>query len=534
VSASFPAAADPEHYLSPARGQQILHCAARGRFKAPPPEVEKALAEVRVHTGLAKRPADRARFAFRTDDGTSTMGVGEPGITIVGGGLVGALLATLLAQRGFAVDVFERRSDPRKAGYAGGRSINLALAERGLHGLRLAGLTDEIMRLAVMMRGRMVHHRDGHAELLRYGRDDSEVIWSISRGRLNIALIDAAERAGARFHFDRRLVSAAFGSEVMLHFRDDVADTAHEHACAFAIGADGAGSALRAAMNARRPLGERIEELGHGYKELEIPAARAGSEATQAQSPLFAIEPNALHIWPRGNYMCIALPNAEGSFTVTLFLPNAGEPSFATVATPAAARTLFERDFADALPLIPDLEQDFGANPVGVLSTLYLDRWHLDGRALLVGDAAHAIVPFHGQGMNCGFEDAVELAELLDAHRDDPAWTFAEFERRRRPNAEAIAKMALENYVEMRDSVADAGFLLRRELGRLLAERHPGRFVPRYSMVTFTRMPYAQAFARGEVQDRLLRELADGKGAIADIDLARADALVRERLTPLP
>ncbi len=452
------------------------------------------------------------------------MTVSQPRVTLVGGGLVGALLATLLAQRGFAVDVFERRPDPRHTGYAGGRSINLALAERGLHGLRLAGLSDDVMRLAVMMRGRMVHHRDGHAELLRYGRDDSEVIWSLSRGRLNIALIDAAERAGAHFHFDRRLESATFGDGVTLRFHDDANGSTHEHHAAFALGCDGAGSALRAAMDRATPLGERIEALGHGYKELEIPALPEKG---------FAIERNALHIWPRGNYMCIALPNAEGSFTVTLFLPSQGDPSFETITTPAAARAFFERDFTDLLPLIPDFDADFAGNPVGVLATLYLDRWHLDGRALLLGDAAHAIVPFHGQGMNCGFEDAVELAELLDAHRDDLAWTFAEFERRRRPNAEAIAKMALENYVEMRDSVADAGFLLRRELGRALAERHPYRFVPRYSMVTFSRMPYAQAFARGAVQDALLRELADGKSRIGEIDLVHADALVRERLTPL-
>ena len=480
-------------------------------------------------------------------------------VTLVGGGLVGALLATLLAQRGFAVDVFERRPDPREAGYVGGRSINLALAERGLHGLRLAGLTDEVMRLAVMMRGRMVHHRDGHTELLRYGRDDSEVIWSISRGRLNIALIDAAEKAGARFHFSHRLEAATFGTGVDLRFRNDGDGSVREHHAAFAIGADGAGSALRAALNAVAPLGERIEELGHGYKELEIPArvaeARAEGRGLRAEEQeqeqdvaasgalppsalgpkpsLFAIEPNALHIWPRGNYMCIALPNAEGSFTVTLFMPNQGDPGFDTVATPAAARALFERDFADARPLIPELEQDYAANPIGVLSTLYLDRWHLDRRALLVGDAAHAIVPFHGQGMNCGFEDAVELADLLDTHRDDLAWAFAEFERRRRPNAEAIAAMALENYVEMRDSVADPGFLLRRELGRVLAARHPRRFVPRYSMVTFTRMPYAQARARGALQDALLRELGEGKQRIEEIDLAHADALVAERLTPL-
>jgi kynurenine 3-monooxygenase len=464
----------------------------------------------------------------------------KPAVTIVGAGLVGALLATLLAQRGFAVTVFERRHDPRIAGYAGGRSINLALAERGLHGLRLAGMTDTVMELAVMMRGRMVHHRDGHTELLRYGRDDSEVIWSVSRGRLNTALIEAAEVAGARFEFDRRLDGAQFGADVFLRFQNEAGD-AHEAHAPFVIGADGAGSALRAAMNAMRPLGERIEPLGHGYKELEIPplpdfpsaTIPPAAAAALARGEPFAIEANALHIWPRGNYMCIALPNAEGSFTVTLFLPNEGNPSFATVDSAAAARALFERDFADALPLIPELEADFDANPVGLLATLYLDRWHLDGRALLIGDAAHAIVPFHGQGMNCGFEDAVELADLLAEGSNDIGTVFAEFERRRRPNAEAIAAMALENYVEMRDSVADPGFLLRRELGRVLAERTPGHFKPRYSMVTFTRMPYAQAFSRGAEQDRLLRELTQGKDSIGDIDLAAADAKVRARLKPL-
>jgi kynurenine 3-monooxygenase len=461
-------------------------------------------------------------------------------ITIIGAGLVGALLATLLAQRGFAVTVYERRSDPRVAGYAGGRSINLALAERGLHGLRLAGMTDTIMELAVMMRGRMVHHRDGRTELLRYGRDDSEVIWSVSRGRLNVALIDEAEKAGARFVFDRRLTGAKFGNGAALRFEDGSGEK-HDVRVPFAIGADGAGSALRATMNAASPLGERIEPLGHGYKELEIPSLpnmpESALEPEQASAlsrgEVFAIEPHALHIWPRGNYMCIALPNAEGSFTVTLFLPNEGEPSFATVDSPAAARALFERDFADALPLIPNLDADFADNPVGVLATLYLDHWHLAGNALLVGDAAHAIVPFHGQGMNCGFEDAVELAELFAADIGDAATVFAEFERRRRPNAEAIAAMALENYVEMRDSVADPAFLLRRELGRVLAQRHPDRFMPRYSMVTFTRMPYAQALARGAAQEQLLRELTAGKTRVDEIDLDGADRAVQRRIEPL-
>ena len=443
-------------------------------------------------------------------------------ITLVGAGLVGALAGTLLAQRGFAVQLFERRPDPRRFGFLGGRSINLALAERGWHGLRVAGLQRRIEPIAVMMRGRMVHHLDGHAELLRYGRDDSEVIWSVNRGSLNMALLDAAEAAGARIAFDQRLDGVDWDKGTLRCA--DANGVVREHAAGLLIGADGAGSALRGALAQRIDLGERFEPLDHGYKELEIPA-RDGA---------FAMEPNALHIWPRGNYMCIALPNAERSFTVTLFLPNAGRPSFASVRTPAEARALFERDFADALPLIPELEKDFAENPTGLLGTLYLQRWHLGGQALLIGDAAHAIVPFHGQGMNCGFEDAVELAELMDAAGGDSAATFAEFQRRRKPNADAIAAMALENYIEMRDSVADAHFLLMRALERKLAERHPGRFVPRYWMVTFSRLPYATALARGEIQAGILRELTVGKRDLAQIDLDAADRLVAERLTALP
>jgi kynurenine 3-monooxygenase len=436
-------------------------------------------------------------------------------ITIIGAGLVGALLAALLAQRGFSVEVFERRPDPRKAGFIGGRSINLALAERGWHGLRLAGLQERIGAIAVMMRGRMVHHLDGHTEMLRYGRDDSEVIWSVSRGRLNMELIDTAESAGARMNFNRPLQSVDWKTST-LQFSDEIT-----HVAKTIIGADGAGSALREAMNSQTDLGERFAPLDHGYKELEIPP-RHGT---------FAMEPNALHIWPRGNYMCIALPNSEGSFTVTLFLPNAGNPSFETILTSEDAQELFARDFADALPLIPELQKDFAINPTGMLGTLYLDRWHLDSRAVLIGDAAHAIVPFHGQGMNCGFEDAVELAALMENDTDIES-VFAEFEKRRKPNADAIAEMALENYIEMRDSVADAHFLLMRGLERLLAARHPLRFVPRYWMVTFSRVPYSVALERGEIQSAILRELTDDKTAIEEIDLAHAGALIERKLTP--
>jgi kynurenine 3-monooxygenase len=453
-----------------------------------------------------------------------------PAVTIAGAGLAGALLALFLARRGYAVDVFERRPDPRRAGYAGGRSINLALAERGMNALRLAGLERDVLEQAVMMRGRMVHNVDGSTQLLRYGRDDSEVIWSINRGRLNMTVLDAAEAAGASIRFDRRLAGVDFATPApTLSLVDDATGATTTHvARGPLIGADGAGSALRQAIAAVHPLGERFEPLGHGYKELEIPAAPGGG---------FRIERNALHIWPRGGYMCIALPNANGSFTVTLFLPNEsdggrGEPSFATVPTGADARALFARDFPDALPLIPELEQDFDANPTGLLGTLRLSRWHLDGRALLLGDAAHAMVPFHGQGMNCAFEDCVEL-DALAADGVLGEAQFVEFELRRRPNAEAIQDMALENYVEMRDRVDDADFLLQKQLERVLAERHPGRFVPRYSMVTFLRVPYSVAQARGAVQTEILVAATRGLTRLDQVDLAAADRDVLARIPPL-
>ena len=446
----------------------------------------------------------------------------ERHLTIVGAGLAGALLATLMAQRGWSVDVYEKRGDPRVQGYAGGRSINLALAERGRHALREAGADDEVMAQAVMMRGRMVHFADGRVDLQRYGRDDSEVIWSVHRGELNLILLGIAERAGARLHFQRGLQSVDFDAR-RATFKDEGDGSLHEVGFRSLVGADGAGSALRGAMRGAVELGERTQSLGHSYKELEIPPAPDGS---------FRMEPHALHIWPRGRYMCIALPNDERTFTVTLFLPNEGDPSFQTVTDGVSARALFQRDFADALPLIPHLERDFEQNPAGLLATLYLDRWHLDERAVLLGDAAHAMVPFHGQGMNCAFEDCVALARHLDAHQDR-AEAFAAFQAERLPNARAIQQMALENYLEMRDRVDDDDFLMQRALERALADRHPDRFVPRYAMVTFSRLPYAVAFGRGQVQRDILVEATRGHTTLDSLDWNALDTLVRERLAPL-
>jgi kynurenine 3-monooxygenase len=446
-------------------------------------------------------------------------------ITLIGGGLVGALLAQQLARRGFRVEVFEKRPDPRRVGFTGGRSINLALAERGLQALRTAGLAEDVLQRAVMMRGRMVHPLGGVSGLQRYGVDDSEVIWSVSRGGLNTLLLDAAETAGVKMHFGQSLVAAD------LHARRIVlADghgTLHQHDAPTLIGADGAGSALRAAMDDYQPLGIRVESLGHGYKELEIPPA-AGAEC-------FAVEPHALHIWPRGGYMCIALPNTEGSFTVTLFLPARGpHPSFDTLPDSTAAAAFFRQDFPDLLPLIPRFAEDYDSHPVGSLSTLYLDHWHVDGRALLIGDAAHAIVPFHGQGMNCGFEDTVVLANLLAESGRDSGDAFAEFQRIRQPNADAIATMALENYIEMRDSVADPHYLAKRELGARLAARAPSHFMARYRMVTFTHLPYAYAYERGRAQDQLLEQLLHGSTSADDVQLDAAVSALQATLPPLP
>ena len=444
-------------------------------------------------------------------------------LTLIGAGLAGSLLAILLARQGWRITIYERRGDPRVADYESGRSINLALAERGRNALRQAGVEDAVMARTVMMRGRMVHPRGGGEELQRYGRDDSEVIWSVHRKDLNVTLLQLAEQAGAQVHFHRRLHTVDFDAGYA-RFIDDRDDSPHDiHFDTPLIGADGAGSALRAAMNRKSPLGERIDFLDHSYKELEIPPGPDGR---------FLIEGNALHIWPRGRYMCIALPNDEGTFTVTLFLPNAGEPSFATVRSGAEAEALFQRDFPDALALIPNLRQDWEQHPPGLLGTLYLDRWHQGGKAVLIGDAAHAMVPFHGQGMNCAFEDCVVLARTLAecATTED---AFAAFEAERKPNAAAIQQMALDNYLEMRDRVADPAFLLQRELEQALQARWPTRFVPHYTMVTFLHTPYALALERTRIQQRILADATAGHDTLAHIDWATLEQVVHAQLPVL-
>jgi kynurenine 3-monooxygenase len=440
-----------------------------------------------------------------------------PEVTLVGAGLAGSLLAIFLARRGHRVTLLERRLDPRKTGAAGGRSINLALANRGIAALEEVGAMATVRSALIPMVGRMLHDEEGRLKLIPYGNKPHEVIYSVSRGGLNELLLDAAESTGrVSIQFDQTVGGVDFANRRVLP-QGAPYDVL--------IGTDGSASPVRGAILER--TGGWFDEapLGHGYKELTIPAAEGGG---------FRMEKNALHVWPRGEYMLIALPNADGSFTATLFLPQKGEESFEVLTTPEAVRALFERRFADAIPLMPRLVEDFFGNPTGHLETIRCAPWSFEDHALVLGDAAHAIVPFHGQGMNAAFEDCSAFDRCLSD--PDRPWNeiFAEFERVRRPNTDAIADMALENYVEMRSTVRESKFQLKKDLSFRLEERHPGRFIPRYSMVMFHTIPYAEAQRRGAIQEGILDDLTCTAASADDVDFARADRLIAERLGTAP
>jgi kynurenine 3-monooxygenase len=446
-------------------------------------------------------------------------------ITILGAGLGGTLAAIFLARRGVEVTLYERRPDLRRVAQAAGRSINLALANRGLKPLRVAGLEEKVRELLTVMRGRMVHSVDGSLDLQPYGQRVHEVIYSVSRPGLNALLLDAAEAAGVRIRFGMRCTAVDFDHD-RLEFEHETTGTLETAPLSPCIGADGAGSVLRKALTALHGVAASEEMLGHGYKELSILPGGFGRHRMEA---------NALHIWPRGGHMLIALPNHDGTFTVTLFLPYDGDPSFATLQAPDDVSRFFAAEFPDAANLIHDLEGSFFGNPTGALGTVRCPTWHHEGRALLLGDAAHAIVPFHGQGMNCAFEDCLELDRCFASSGGNWAETFALFEARRQPNADAIADMALENYVEMRSSVRERGFLLRQRVAFELERRFPERFAPRYALVMFRDdIPYAEAQRRGQIQEELLMTLTQGLDDLAAVDYARAGRLVAEQLEPLP
>ena len=428
-------------------------------------------------------------------------------VIIVGAGLSGSLLAIYLAKRGIAADVYEARGDMREEKIAAGRSINLALSNRGIAALKEIGLDEYMLSEAVPMRGRMIHAADGATKLLPYSGRQDEYINSVSRAGLNVALINEAERyAGVKFYFNERCLDfdaktdeAKFENEGIIK-----GDTV--------IATDGAGSVVRDAMLhggvARFNFSQKW--LEHGYKELHIPPGADGD---------FQMEKNALHIWARGAFMMIALPNFDASFTCTLFLAHTGENSFEQLKDEKSLLEFFQKNFADAIPLMPTLVEDFFANPVGNLGTVKCFPWNVGGKSLLLGDAAHAVVPFYGQGMNASFEDCRVLNDLIGRHDANWKLIFDEFTNQRKPNADAIAEMAEENFYEMRDAVADPVFQRKRELETRLEQTFPDYF-SKYSMVTFREdLPYAVAKQKGNAQDRLLMEICGEVENMSAVDL---------------
>ncbi len=417
-------------------------------------------------------------------------------ILIVGAGLVGSLWALMLGQRGYQVEVYERRPDMRRFGFAGGRSINLAMSERGWRALAVAGVEEAIRKEAIAMKGRMMHDLKGNLTFQPYGLE-GQAIYSVSRAGLNLKLIEAADALdNVRFFFEHKCTRVQFGESPLLFFAAPEGQ-AIQRSADLVFGADGAFSSVRYSMQRTARFNYSQQYLEHGYKELSIPSADGGEHQ---------LEKNALHIWPRKQFMLIALPNAGGDFTVTLFLPFEGENSFEQLQSPRAVRAFFEKWFPDALELMPDLEKDFFGNPTGTLMTVRCRPWQKNGNTLLMGDAAHAIVPFYGQGMISGFEDCRILNDMLE---EGQSWSdiIQTFSDSRPKDTDAIADLALRNFVEMRDLVADPTFLLRKKLEKVLHQKYPERFLPVYSMVSFSHIPYAKALEEQGKQDALFERI---------------------------
>ncbi len=436
---------------------------------------------------------------------------------MIGAGLAGPLLATYLAKRGYSVEIFERRPDMRKESISAGRSINLALSIRGNHALKEVGLYDKIKSNTIPMKGRMIHDLNGDIHLQPYGQKENEVIFSVSRAHLNMELMTLAEETGnVTIRFNHQLLSADLEQNKLLF---QLSDSLEKIEWSFnrVIGCDGSASILRKSIVEKADIQYVKKPLGHGYKELTIPPMKSGK---------FQIEPNALHIWPRGNHMLIALPNNDCSFTCTLFFPMIGKTSFETVKTEKDIFDLFQSQFPDAIKLIPNLVEDFQKNPTGDLASVYCKPWHLEDKALLIGDAAHAVAPFFGQGMNASFQDCSTLAKLMGQNENDWNTIFNNFSSTQVENGHAIADMALENYLEMRDHVNDPEYKKRRNMELKLERMFPGQFIPRYSMVSFHQIPYAEVYQRGEKQFKIISDVLKADPSGQSIDKAMVEKML--------
>lgn len=423
-------------------------------------------------------------------------------ITILGAGLVGTLMAIYMARKGFRVSLYEQRGDIRKLRLKEGRSINLAVSNRGWKAMETLGIADKVRQHVVPMHGRMMHNKQGELTFQAYGQE-GQSIYSVSRGRLNQLLIDIAEKSGVRLFFGHKCtyVDLKHGISYFTVTAEELSEVQADSD--LIIGADGAFSAVRKAMQRTDRFNFSQYYLEWGYKELTIPPKPDGS---------WALDPNALHIWPRGQFMLIALPNLNQTFTCTLFLPFEGPHSFEALQTKEQIQAFFTEQFPDAVPLMPRLMEEYQENPASSLVTISCYPWTRHSRAMLVGDASHAMVPFYGQGMNSGFEDVRVFAELLDQH--DARWekVLHAYEQLRKPDNDAISELAMANFTEMRDLVADPKFLLRKKIEARLHELYPERWVPLYTMVTFSDMRYSEALNRGKEQTRIMQEIMEQPG----------------------
>ena len=424
-----------------------------------------------------------------------------PRFTIVGAGLGGTLMACYLGKAGYEVDVYEKRPDPRLHGAEGGRSINLALSVRGIEALRGVGRADEVLQYAIPMRGRIIHAPDGKLSLQPYGKDPTQVIHSVSRAGLNLALVNAAARfPTVRLFFQHKCTGIALDHPTLELVNESDSCPLHLP-CDIAIAADGAFSAIRAQMQKQEGFNYQQEYQSHGYKELTIPAGADGA---------FLMEKNALHIWPRQSFMMIALPNLDGSFTVTLFWPFEGPNSFAAIQSEDDLSRFFQKQFPDALPFMPNLAEDYFHHPTGSLVTIRCSPWHVGGKVLLLGDAAHAVVPFLGQGMNAAFEDCRVLDQCLARRSPDWHAAFHHYELERKQHVDALAEMCIDNFLEMRDKVSSRLFRMRKKTQLLLHKCFPRWYLPLYTLITFTTTPYATARLRARIQDWVIRGIAAG------------------------
>lgn len=423
----------------------------------------------------------------------------QKNITVVGAGLVGSLVSIYLAKRGYKVDVYERRPDMRKANIVAGRSINLALSDRGWRGLEGVGIADEIKKIAIPMYGRAIHMKDGSSTYQAYGKDN-QAIYSVSRGGINMRLMDLAEQQqNVTLHFEERCDKLDRKSNELSFFNTSTNKTTDVKSD-IVLGSDGAFSAVRTQMQFQSDRFDYQQfYIDAGYKELVIPAGPNGEHL---------IEKNCLHIWPRGSFMMIALPNMDGSFTCTLFFQMEGKVSFDTIKTKEEVMAFFKQEFPDAVPLMPTLIEDWMNNPTSSLVTVKCKPWVWDEKIALIGDAAHAIVPFYGQGMNCGFEDCVVLNELMDKHGDLNGACLKEYETLRKPDGDAIADLAIANFVEMRDKTADKTFLLQKKIEAHFSAKHPEKWIPLYSMVTYSpHIRYSEALVNGNKQQAIMDKI---------------------------